>query len=109
MASFSATSMKSLVRLFGFLIGALLAACHSPQTSSAGGPALRSERQYAEQSEARAQDLYKTGQVATIGEARAQAAGEANAQWHAAAKARERQEHQEKFEKDFRKSQAATP
>jgi hypothetical protein len=36
-------------------------------------------------------------------------AAEASQQWYAAAKARERQAQQEKFEKDFKKSQAATP
>ncbi|MES1194332.1 MAG: hypothetical protein ABUL65_00470 [Opitutus sp.] len=101
--------MKTAVWLFGLLLCGLLAACHSPHPASANAPALRSERQYAEQSEARAQDLYKTGQVTSIEEARAQAAAEANQQWYAAAKARERQADQEKFEQDFKKSQASSP
>lgn len=87
----------------------LLTACQSKHTASNTAPGPRSERQYAEQREARAIDLYKTGQAASIEEARAEAAQETNQQWYAAAKARERQAHQEKFEKDFKKSQAATP
>jgi hypothetical protein len=101
--------MKTAVPVSGLLLCALLAACHSPHQASAGAPALRSEREYAEQTEGRAQDLYKTGQASSIADARAQAAGEANQQWYAAAKARERQADQDKFEKDFKKSQASTP
>jgi hypothetical protein len=61
------------------------------------------------QSEARAQDLFKTGQASSIEAARAQAAAEANQAWYAAAKAKERRAEQEKFEKDFKKSQASVP
>src|SRR5688572_778243 len=67
-------------------------------------PALKSERQYAVDSEARAQDLYHTGQASSLSEARAQAASEANAQWAAAAKAAEQRKKQEKFEKDLSKT-----
>lgn len=79
-----------------------VAGCRSPKSSSEN-PALRSERQYAENSEARAQDLYRTGQASSISAARAQAAGEANTEWAAAAKAAERKQKQEKFEKDLSK------
>lgn len=91
------------------LVVALFTACHSPRATTRGAPPLRSEREYAAQSEDRAQDLYKTGQAATIEDARAQAFGEASQQWYAAAKAKARQADQEKFEKDFRKSQASNP
>jgi hypothetical protein len=66
----------------------LVTSCQSKQTTFNRAPGLRSERQYAEQREARAVDLYKTGQADTIEEARAQAAMEANQQWYAAAKSR---------------------
>lgn len=67
-------------------------------------PALKSERQYAVDSEARAQDLYHTGQASSLFEARAQAVSEANAQWAAAAKAAEQRKKQEKFEKELSKT-----
>src|SRR4051794_39717619 len=101
--------MKAAARISALLLCGLIAGCHSSRPTVERASPARSERQYAEASEARAQDLYKTGQVSSIGEARAQAAGEANQQWYAAAKARERQADQEKFEKDFKKSQAAVP
>jgi len=93
--------MKTLI-----IITAALAAtggCRSPRSSS-GNPALKSERQYATDSEARAQDLYRTGQASSIAEARAQAVGEANAAWAAATKAAENRKKQEKLEKDFAKT-----
>jgi len=101
--------MKVAALLPGLVLCGLLIGCHSSRPTAANASPARSERQYAEETEARAQDLYKTGQVASIAEARAQAASEANQQWYAAAKARERQADQEKFEKDFKKSQASSP
>jgi hypothetical protein len=54
-----------------------VAGCRSVKSSRAN-PALKSERQYAENAEARAQDLYRIGQTSSLSAARAQAAGEAN-------------------------------
>lgn len=64
-------------------------------------PALRSEREYAEAGEARAQTLARSGQASSLAEARASAAGEMNAAWAAAAKSAERRARQQSFEKDL--------
>ena len=102
--------MNAPIRLGALLLcGGLLASCRSNPASPTASSDLRSEREYAVQSEARAQDLYKTGQASSIEAARAQAAAEANQQWYAAAKAKERRADQEKFEEDFKKSQASVP
>lgn len=65
--------------------------------------AVRSEREYAIASEALAQELYKTGQAPSIEAARAQATAAASREWARAAKATERKQSQEKFEKDLAK------
>lgn len=101
--------MKTITPVFVIAVSTVLAGCHSSRPTSASASDVRSEREYAVQSEARAQDLYRTGQASSIEEARTQAAAEANQQWYAAAKAKERRDQQEKFEKDFKKSQAVTP
>jgi hypothetical protein len=92
--------MKTFIIIAAVALSA--AACRSSK-SSGENPALRLERDYAEKSEAHAQDLYRTGQAPSLSEARAQAAGEANAEWAAAAKTVERKQKQEKFEKDLSK------
>jgi hypothetical protein len=76
--------------------------CRSPSLSQ-GNPALRSEREYTEKSEARAQNLYRTGQASRISEARARAVGETNTEWAAAAKATERKQTQGRLETDLSK------
>jgi len=91
--------MKMLI-IVVVAVAVTTAGCSSMKPSS-GRTGLKSERQYAEDSEARAQDLYRTGQAATISEARAQAAGEANADWAAAAKAAERKHREDKMDKDL--------
>jgi hypothetical protein len=76
--------------------------CKSTKTSE-GTPQLRSEREYAERSEVVAQDLYKSGQVASIEAARAQASATSNQEWAAAAKAARQRRGQEKITKDLDK------
>ena len=92
--------MKHLLPIFAG--GLLVGGCRSVGPSHES-PALRSEREYAEATEVRAQELYRTGQVSSIAEARTRAAGETNAQWAAAAKRTERKAKQDKFEKDLSK------
>ena len=70
---------------------------------TADATALRSEREYSEGSERLAQDLYNMGQAPSIEAARAQAAAATNQEWGRAAKATERKQDQEKFEKDLAK------
>lgn len=80
----------------------VMCGCRSPSLGQ-GNPALRSERDYAEKSEARAQNLYRTGQASSISEARARAVGETNTEWAAAAKATERKQTQGRLESDLSK------
>jgi hypothetical protein len=93
---------EGLMKTYIAIVAAVLTVtgCGTPQPSS-GNPALKSEREYAESSEARAQNLYRTGQASSISEARARAAGDAHNEWAAAAKATQRKQRQEKFEKDL--------
>ena len=77
--------------------------CHN-RSGTGSHPALKSERQYAVDSEARAQDLYQTGQASSLSQARSLAAAEANVQWAVAAKAAEQNKKQGAFERDLKKS-----
>jgi hypothetical protein len=91
--------MKTLIVM---VFAVSLAGCaHLKKSGEAAS--VRSERDYAAGSEALAQDLYKTGQAATIEAARAQATAAANQEWARAAKATERKQSQEKLEKDLAK------
>gem|GEM_PF-5792061 len=90
--------MKALITMVA--VALMACGCRSPRSSSENPP-LRSEREYAENREARAQNLYRTGQASSLSEARLQAAGEMNNEWAAAARAAERNAKQEKFEKDL--------
>lgn len=92
--------MKNFVIIIA--VALTVGGCKSSQSTGAN-PALKSERDYAVNSEARAQDLSRTGQASNITEARAQAAAEANQEWAAAAKAKEGKKTQENFEKKLSK------
>jgi len=92
--------MKTLI-IVGF-IALALCGCKSPKTTEAAPP-VKSEREYAERTEAVAQELYKTGQAPSIDAARAQANADANQEWAAAAKAAQKKKSEEKISKDLDK------
>jgi phage I-like protein len=79
-----------------------LCGCKSLKTAEATPP-LRSEREYAERTEALAQELYKTGQAPSIEAARAQANADSNQEWAAAARAAQKKQSDEKMTKDLGK------
>ncbi len=91
--------MKALI----ILVSAVSLAGCANLKKSGNTAAVRSEREYAVASEALAQDLYKTGQAPSIEAARAQATAAASREWARAAKATERKQSQENFEKDLAK------
>ena len=78
-----------------------LSGCNGPKTSKA--TSLRSEREYAVNAEAQAQDLSKTGQATSIQDARSQAAMSANQEWAAAAKAAQKTRNEEKITSELDK------
>ena len=79
-----------------------LCGCKSPKITETA-PLVRSEREYAERTEALGQELYKTGQASSIDAARAQAKADANQEWAAAAKAAQKKQREEKMSKDLDK------
>ncbi|MES2692993.1 MAG: hypothetical protein V4773_05930 [Verrucomicrobiota bacterium] len=82
-------------------VAALLGSgCASSKATRENVP-LKSEREYAEASAARAADLYRTGQATSPAEARLRAAGEANQAWAAAAKTAESKAQQAQFDKEL--------
>lgn len=91
------------MKLLTIIIIAFSVAGCATSKKSGDTSAVRSEREYAEGSEALAQNLYKTGQAPSIEAARAQATAAASREWARAAKATERRASQEKLEKDLAK------
>ena len=92
--------MKTLIIVGSIALA--LCGCKGPKTTEAA-PLVRSEREYAERTEALAQELYKTGQAPSIDAARAQAKADANQEWAAAAKAAQKKQRKEKILKDLDK------
>jgi len=93
--------MKTLI-VIGLIVVA--SGCQNVR-STQDSPPIRSEREYAQNSEARAQSLYRSGEASSIPEARVRAAAEANREWAAAATAAERTSKQGQFEKQLSESQ----